>query len=60
MNIHIRPFSQAELTPVNRLIKAAVMTWNLPKRVKRLSFSGYYYPNFDLNQLEIFVAENDG
>lgn len=60
MNIHIRPATQADLEPVNRLIKDAVMTWNLPERVKRLSLSSYYYTGLDLKHLRICVAEDDG
>jgi predicted N-acetyltransferase YhbS len=59
MNIHIRPATKADLDPVNQLIKDAVMTWNLPERVKRLSISSYYYSDLDLKHLEIRVAEDD-
>lgn len=59
MNVLIRSATQADLEPVNQLIKAAVMSWKLPERVKRLSLSSYYYSALDLSHLEIFVAEDD-
>ena len=59
MNIHIRPASRADLDSVNQIIKDAVMTWNLPERVKRLSLSSYYYSDLDLNYLHIVIAEDD-
>jgi predicted N-acetyltransferase YhbS len=59
MNTNIRSATPADLDPVNQVIHAAVMTWNLPERVKRLSMSSYYYSELDLNHLHIFVAEDD-
>lgn len=35
------------------------MTWELPERVKRLSLSSYRYDTFDVNHLEMVVAEDD-
>lgn len=56
--IHIRPAGQADLEAINRVIEAAVMTWDLPERVKCLSLPGYRYDSVDLDHLEIVLAED--
>jgi predicted N-acetyltransferase YhbS len=58
--VSIRPARQADLEVINRIIDAAVMTWNLPARVKRLSLPSYHYNAFDLEHFAIYVAEQDG
>jgi predicted N-acetyltransferase YhbS len=55
----IRSAKNADLDAVNRVIEAAVMTWKLPERVKRLSLSSYRYTEVDLNHLQMVVAEDD-
>mgnify|MGYP003702559403 CR=1 FL=1 len=45
-----------DLGSVNSVIEAAVMTWDLPERVKRLSMPSYRYGSHDLEHLELFVA----
>jgi predicted N-acetyltransferase YhbS len=57
--IVIRPAKQADLEAINRVIEAAVMTWNLPQRVRRLALPSYRYTNLDLDHLEVVVAEDD-
>jgi predicted N-acetyltransferase YhbS len=57
--IAIRPADQADLDAINRVIQAAVMTWNLSERVKRLSLPSYRYDSVDLDHLDIVVAEDD-
>jgi predicted N-acetyltransferase YhbS len=57
-DIHIRPAKETDLEAVNRVIHAAVMTWDLPARVKRLSLPGYYYNAADFDQLVMMVAED--
>jgi predicted N-acetyltransferase YhbS len=59
MDIHLQPASYADLDSANQLINDAVMTWNLPERVKRLSLSNYYYSEQDLKHLAIHVARDD-
>ena len=59
MTSTIRPAVEADLDSINRVIKAAVMTWELPERVKRLSLPSYYYTALDLEHLDIIVAEDD-
>jgi len=54
----IRPAVEADLPAINRVIEAAVMTWRLPDRVKRLSLPSYRYTQLDLAHLEMVVAED--
>jgi len=56
--IHIRLAKETDLEAVNRIIHAAVMTWDLPARVKRLSLPSYSYNVTDFDHLVIVVAEN--
>ncbi|MGB5177702.1 MAG: GNAT family N-acetyltransferase [Gammaproteobacteria bacterium] len=56
--IKIRAVNETELEAVNRLIAAAVMTWLLPERVKRLSLPVYRYNHQDLVHLRMVVAED--
>ena len=58
--ISIRPAQASDLEAINRVIEAAIMTWNLPARVKRLSLPSYHYNVFDLDHYAIHVAEQDG
>ncbi|MGD2119900.1 MAG: GNAT family N-acetyltransferase [Chromatiales bacterium] len=46
-----------DITGINRVVEAAVMGWNLPERVKRLSLFSYRYNDFDLQSQSIVVAE---
>jgi predicted N-acetyltransferase YhbS len=57
--IHIRPAGQADLQAINRVMEAAVMTWDLPERVKRLSLPSYRYDAVDLDHLEVVLAEDN-
>ena len=54
--IGIRPAGKADLDAINRVIKAAVMSWRLPERVRRLALPAYRYSDFDLECLEAVVA----
>ncbi len=56
--ITLRHANAADLTAINEVIDAAIMTWDLPERVKRLSLPSYRYQPHDLDTLEIVVAEN--
>ena len=38
----------------------AVMTWQLPERVKRLALPSYRYTEQDLEHYDLVVAEDDG
>lgn len=48
----------SDLPAINQMIEAAVMTWDLPDRVKRLSLPSYRYTALDLNQLTLIVARD--
>jgi GNAT superfamily N-acetyltransferase len=58
ISIHLRSALKTDLDAVNRIIEAAVMTWNLPARVKRLSLSSYRYSELDFKHLNMVVAED--
>ncbi|MBD3669453.1 MAG: GNAT family N-acetyltransferase [Gammaproteobacteria bacterium] len=59
MSMTIRPASVDDLDAINRIIEAAIMTWDLPERVKRLTLPTYKYNAMDLDHLEIVIAETD-
>jgi predicted N-acetyltransferase YhbS len=56
--IQIHPATGTDLDSINRVIEAAVMTWALPERVKRLSLQVYRYTHQDFVHLGMVVAEN--
>lgn len=58
LSIKIRQANEKDLDDINRVIEKAVMTWELPERVKRLSLSSYRYTELDFKHLEIVVAED--
>ena len=58
-DITIRTATQADRDAINNVIEAAVMTWNLPQRVKRLSLPSYRYTGIDFDHFEMVVAEDD-
>jgi predicted N-acetyltransferase YhbS len=57
--VNIRPATLADLEAINHVIEAAVMTWTLPERVKRLSLPTYRYTALDFHYYKIVVAEDD-
>ena len=57
--ILIRPAQAADLAQINRIIEAAIMTWELSDRVKRLTLPTYKYNEMDLQHLEVVVAEEN-
>lgn len=54
--IHLRAAMARDLASINHLIDAAIMLWDLPERVKRLSLPVYHYDEVDLQHEEIQVA----
>jgi len=58
LTVKLRSAALSDLDAVNRVIEAAVMTWKLPERVKRLSLPGYRYTTCDCDYLEMVVAED--
>jgi predicted N-acetyltransferase YhbS len=59
LNVTIRPADKTDLDAINRVIESAVMGWQLPERVKRLSLPSYRYDTLDFDHLEMVVAEDD-
>lgn len=55
--VKIRPARESDHLQINHVIEQAVMTWDLPERVKQLSLSSYYYHEHDLEHFHIIVAE---
>ena len=58
--VHLRKAEEADLAALNAVIERAVVTWNLPERVKRLSLATYRYQPQDLAHLHLVVAEDAG
>lgn len=56
--IRLRAAKPADLDNINNVIEAAIMTWNLAERVKRLSLPSYRYTLLDFEHLEFIVAED--
>ena len=56
--IRLRPLTAADIEPANAVIEAAIMTWELPDRVKRLSLPSYRYEAHDLDHLTLTGAED--
>jgi hypothetical protein len=57
--VTLRPAKLQDLDDINRVIEAAVQSWDLPERVKRLSLFSYRYTEVDFDHLEMIVAEID-
>lgn len=57
-NIKLRQGTADDLEAVNALIEAAIITWDLPDRVKRLSLPSYCYRAHDLEHLVLVIAES--
>jgi predicted N-acetyltransferase YhbS len=57
--VTLRPAQLQDLDDINRVIEAAVQSWDLPERVKRLSLFSYRYTEVDFDHLEMIVAEID-
>lgn len=51
----IRAASVSDLASINEVIDQAIMTWDLPERVKRLALSSYQFTEMDFNFLQIAV-----
>lgn len=55
--LHIRPARERDHLLLNHVVEQAVMTWDLPERVKQLSLSSYYYHEHDFEHFRIILAE---
>jgi len=58
VSLHIRAARLNELQEINHVIESAVMSWDLPERVKRLSLSSCQYDEQDLMHMKLFVSVN--
>ncbi len=56
--IRIWPAKDADLESINNVITHAILTWDLPARVKRLMQPIYRYDEHDIRHLTMLVAEN--
>jgi N-acetylglutamate synthase-like GNAT family acetyltransferase len=56
----IRGATADDLDAVNAVIEAAIHTWRLPERVKRLALPVYRYTHGDLGHLSLRVLERPG
>ena len=57
--VTLRKAGRLDLDQINTLIAAAVDTWRLAERVKRLSLPLYQYDPNDLEHLQVIVAESE-
>lgn len=57
--ILVRPASSDDLASVNGVIHSAIMSWNIPDRVKRLSLPIYSYSMEDMQHLSMYVGEDE-
>ena len=56
--IRLRPLAAADLDSANAVVEAAITTWSLPERVKRLSMPSYRYDRNDLEHVTLMGALN--
>lgn len=54
--LHIRNARPHDLDSINQVVRAALTSWDLPERVKRLTLSSYLYNELDLRHLRILIA----
>lgn len=54
--MNIRKAREKDLEQLNAMITDAVMQWDLPDRVKRLSLNSFHYDALDLQGMRIRVA----
>lgn len=58
--LQFRAGTVADLDALNGVIEHAIMTWQLPERVKRLSLPSYRYSAQDFVHLAVMLAELNG
>lgn len=56
-SLSLRPATINDRDSVNAVIEAAIMTWDIPERVKRLSLPSYRYHDQDFHNLQVVVGE---
>lgn len=52
----IRLAGPDDLEALNKVIDAALKSWDLPERVKRLALASYHYSEVDLDHYQIMLA----
>lgn len=52
----IRDATSNDLERINQVIEQAIMTWDLPERVKMLALPSYRYSYLDLQHMQLIVA----
>ena len=57
-DLFVRESKPSELEAINAVVEAAVMSWDMPLRVKLLSLPICRYDIADLDHTEILVAES--
>lgn len=60
VDIELRPLASVDLDSADAVVEAAIMTWDLPGRVKRLSLASYRYDAHDLEHLTLLGAVDAG
>ena len=56
--VSIRVGRSEDLDQMNRVVELAVMSWQLPDRVKRLAIPSYRYHDYDISSMTFYVAED--
>ena len=54
----IRQGTLEDIDQINRVLEQAVMSWDLPDRVKRLAIPSYRYHAYDMNSMSFYLAED--
>lgn len=55
----VREASPDDLASVNEVIRSAILSWDIPDRVKRLSLPIYSYSPQDMQYLSLYVGEDE-
>ena len=58
LSVSARKPDQQEFERINNIVEAALYTWDLPERVKRLSLPVYRYAETDLEHMQWLLAES--
>jgi len=59
-SVRIRMATVADLEAINGVVERALMSWDLPERVKRLSLPVYRYDRHDFDAMGFMVAVDAG
>ncbi len=53
-----RTATSSDMDSLNQIIEQAILTWDLPERVKRLAIPSYRYSALDMKHMQLLVAED--